>query len=389
MNKLRPKILLLSAYDAASHKQWRVTLRESLPEFKWTELTLPARYFAWRTRGSSLTLAFEYSEILKQSFDLIVTTSMLDLASLRGFVPHLAQIPTVVYFHENQFVYPIDSEQPNIINAQLTSIYSALCADKILFNSQYNLESFFRGANDLLKKMPDGVASDVLVGAKRVASVIPVPIDAINELDRLLLDKTTPDDFMTDKSQCRNGNHQEIVSLVWNHRWEYDKQPDIFFNAVRKLIKDDFLIKVHVLGQSFRHQPKCFKVAEGEFQSIIGMWGYQPRNNYLKCLSQSDIVVSTAAHDFQGLSLLEAIALGCRPVAPNRVVYPDYLDKTYLYPLASEPEEEVHNLYLHLRKLLTDKANGESFEHTNVSQYSLETLIPQYKKLFNSLIELG
>ena len=101
------RILLLSAYDADSHVYWRKGLVEHLDEHEWTVLSLPGRYFSWRMRGNSLSWAFEQRELLSQAYDLVVATSMTDLSALRGFVPSLAQIPTLVYFHENQFCLSI------------------------------------------------------------------------------------------------------------------------------------------------------------------------------------------------------------------------------------------------------------------------------------------
>ncbi|MFC6979090.1 tRNA-queuosine alpha-mannosyltransferase domain-containing protein [Microbulbifer taiwanensis] len=47
--------MLLSAYDADSHKRWRRGLVAAIPEWQWTQLTLPPRYFSWRIRGNSLS----------------------------------------------------------------------------------------------------------------------------------------------------------------------------------------------------------------------------------------------------------------------------------------------------------------------------------------------
>lgn len=100
------KILLLSAHDAASHRIWRQGLVKIFAEYQWTILTLPARHFSWRIRGNSLTWAFSKREVLTRPYDLVITTSMTDLATLRGLVSQLTEVPSLVYFHENQFAYP-------------------------------------------------------------------------------------------------------------------------------------------------------------------------------------------------------------------------------------------------------------------------------------------
>jgi len=151
------KVLLLSAYDAASHRHWRETLVAQFPEWDWQVLTLPARYFAWRIRGNSLSWAFGQRELLEQPYDLVIATSMTDLSALRGMVPVLAQIPTLVYFHENQFAYPESGREYGSVEPKVLNIYTALAADYVLFNSGYNRNSFLAGAQALLKKLPDQV----------------------------------------------------------------------------------------------------------------------------------------------------------------------------------------------------------------------------------------
>ncbi|KAA3645919.1 MAG: glycosyltransferase family 1 protein, partial [Proteobacteria bacterium] len=74
------------------------------------------------------------------------------------------------------------------------------------------------------------------------------------------------------------------------------------------------------------------------------------RQEYIKILQQADGVLSTADHDFQGIAMLEAVACGCQPLAPNRLVYPD------LYPLenlfAATPEDPEQQARAILDKLL-------------------------------------
>ena len=129
-------ILLLNAYDTDSHKSWCQGLMNQLSQYKWQCLTLPGRYFSWRIRGNALSFAYgEQANLLKQKYDLIIATSMVDLATLKGLVPHLAQIPSVLYFHENQFAYPKSQAQHASIEPQMVNLYAALSADKVIFNS--------------------------------------------------------------------------------------------------------------------------------------------------------------------------------------------------------------------------------------------------------------
>lgn len=114
----RGRILLLSAYDAASHRYWHQLLRQELNDWDWQLLTLPARHFSWRIRGNPLYWAQACRETLEQAYDLVLATSMVDLSTLRGLVPALAGIPTLLYFHENQFAYPSGQARHGSLEAQ-------------------------------------------------------------------------------------------------------------------------------------------------------------------------------------------------------------------------------------------------------------------------------
>ncbi|HAU17476.1 MAG TPA: DUF3524 domain-containing protein, partial [Marinobacter adhaerens] len=104
-----PRILLLSGYDAASHRRWREQLSAMFPRYEWQFLALPPRFFRWRIRGNPLSWLNE--PLLQESWDLIIATSMVDLATLRGLHPRLANTPCLLYMHENQFAFPVSSGQ--------------------------------------------------------------------------------------------------------------------------------------------------------------------------------------------------------------------------------------------------------------------------------------
>ncbi len=382
----KPRILLLSGYDAASHRYWRSCLVNGLEKYKWTEIALPDRYFSWRIRGNSLTFAFQHRKILQQEFDCLIVTSMVDYANLRGFIPELSNIPCVLYFHENQFEYPMsgnsDNETNNIINAQLTSIYSLLCADKVLFNSLYNQQTFFRGAERLLKKLPDGIPKDLLRGIKSKTDVLPVPISST--IRQKLVSRSSEENLKPDVNSK--------IEIVWNHRWEYDKQPEVFFDAMKMLKEHGYEFKIHVVGQSFRNIPECFVLAEQILGEEIASWGFLPIEEYHRVLCKADLVVSTALHDFQGLSMLEAISCGCLPVAPNRVAYPEYIDKENLYRV-SDSTEEAKSLFDKMVSVFEKSENNKHFKESQrsaknlIKDYFEDGLLIKYQRMIDSTIE--
>ena len=307
------RILLLSAYDAMSHRQWREGMVAAFPEHDWSVLSLPPRFFSWRIRGNSMTWAFSDRGLLEAGYDLLLATSMTDVASLKGMVPALASVPTIVYFHENQFAYPQSDHQLNSVEPQMVNLYSALAADQLAFNSQYNLDSFIAGVTELLAKLPDHVPPGLPELLLEKSTVLPVPLEP---------DTVTARQPLADRP----------IRLLWNHRWEYDKGPEGLYLLLIQLKARGIQFTIDILGQQFRQSPDVFALIQELFGHCIGHWGYlESREDYLECLSTADVVLSTSLHDFQGLSMLEAVTLGCVPLVPDRLAYPELFAPEYRY----------------------------------------------------------
>jgi glycosyltransferase involved in cell wall biosynthesis len=361
-NSLR--ILLLSAYDAASHRRWHTRLVEQFPEYQWTTLTLPPRFFSWRFRGNPLSLAYEHSELWNEQWDLIVATSMVDLSTLRGLIPALSQTPTLLYVHENQFAYPIMQKQVqrDVFHNCMLNLYSALSAQRVVFNSHYNRNTFLDGARQMLKRMPDCVPAGVVDFLEQRCSVLPVPLEA----------------------DCYQESRAEgPLRIVWNHRWEYDKAPERFFDALRLLQDEGVPFRLRMLGQRFQKIPKVFAEAETQFREHIDVWGFvESKQAYLKELATADVVVSTALHEFQGLAVLEAVASGCYPMLPDRLAYSELFDKRWLYPsFPDEPEKEVQELAKRLKRMASGVERLRSLPVPDVSGFSWEQKRDEYRNL--------
>jgi len=317
------RILLLSAYDAASHRYWREGVVRELAEHNWTQLTLPARHYAWRVRGNALAWFSEQRAVLNQQYDLIVATSMVDLATLKGLAGNLATIPSILYFHENQFAYPASGTAHSPVEAQITSIYSAMAANTILFNSDYNRRTFMHGARTLLKKLPDHAPLSIVDDLSDKSAVLPVPLE----------------------DSCFKPRHKPTtrpLTLVWNHRWEYDKGPDELLLVLQSLRKAGLDFRIHIIGQQFRNTPPAFETIHQSFAANILSWGHvEQRADYLQLLQQSDMAISTARHDFQGLAIQEAMAAGCIPIAPDSLAYPEYIPSDYLCPVTNDSSADA------------------------------------------------
>jgi len=367
------RILLLSAYDADSHKYWRQGLQKHLPEHQWTVLTLPPRHFSWRIRGNSLSWAFQEQESLQQDYDLLVASSMVDLSALRGFVPKLCFIPTLVYFHENQFAFPQNASQHVSVEPQIVNLYSALCADRLCFNSAFNRDTFLQGASNLLKRLPDEVPEGLIERLQAKAQVLPVPLFPCS-------DSLAPDSELEtqwhDSHWQLSDSVEPMLRIVWNARHEYDKGPKQLLALVQALEARGVSFKIAVLGQQFRRSPEEFSTLKDQFPHRLAWFGYlNSATEYRQCLASAHCVLSTALHEFQGLAVLEAIAEGCVPVLPNRLAYPEYVGSQYLYESRENEQEEANlavELLLQVRNLPLPR----------VSNYSWRALKISYEKAF-------
>lgn len=309
------KILVLEPYFGGSHRAFLRDLARYLP-VEFVMLTLPARKWKWRMR---LAAAY-FVEKIKQlpapgDYDCILCSTFVDVAAFRGLAPPpFNQIPLLTYFHENQFAYPVQVEDERDFHFALTNYTTALASDSLAFNSEYNLESFINGVNKLLKTAPDmklGDQEGVIRGRSRILHP---------GIDFTPIDKAPS-----------TGRHDCPV-IVWNHRWEHDKGPELFFRTLFEVDRQGVDFRLVVMGESFASQPAIFAEARQRLAGRILHFGYvASRREYVNWLKVGDIVISTALHEFYGISVIEAVRAGCLPLLPNRLSYPGLFPGEFLY----------------------------------------------------------
>jgi hypothetical protein len=113
----------------------------------------------------------------------------------------------------------------------------------------------------------------------------------------------------------------------------------------------------------------------------LGQWGFvEHRQDYLELVQRSDVVLSTALHDFQGLSMLEAAALGCSPLAPDRLAYPEWFARDCLY-------RDCPAAVLRIQALARMKLAGQALPLADVSDSYAAALIPRYRELLRSQVQ--
>lgn len=364
MGDERSRVLCLSAYEAASHRLWRERLGRGLPDYHWQALALPARHFRWRIRGNPLSW-YDAPE-LQQAPDLVLATSMVDLAVVRGLNRGIAAAPTVVYFHENQFAYPEQQERVASNEPKVVNLYTALAADQVLFNSEWNRRSFLEGARELLRRMPDRKPETAVATIEARSRVVPVPI---------------PDERFT----ALQRDWPAVPHLLWNHRWEYDKGPERLLALLRALRGRGQPFRLSLVGEGFRQAPEAFAHIREEFAGELVNLGYmESREAYDRLLEEADMVLSTALHDFQGLAVQEAMAAGCVPIVPDRLAYPEYVPADFRYPSREAPELEGQAAAERLMAVLAEPRPGP--ETLMPERYRRTRVIPEYRQLFESLL---
>lgn len=301
------KILLLSAYRSDSHASWATWLEKNI-EADWRILELPGRYFRWRIRGNPLSWRQALTELLSRwQPDRILATSMVDIATLRGLHPELATIPLSYYFHENQFAYPLGEGQHSSIDPMMVQLYGALAADECLFNSAYNRDSFVSGVEALLRKLPDEKPEGLSAELIDKSVVLPVPVPSVSSGQRM------------------------PGLILWNHRWEYDKRPDRFLKVLERLHARSVPFSLALLGPRPQKVPAALTSIRQQFGSSVIADGMVSRQQYQQLLGQAQVVISCADHEFQGLSMIEAVSAGCVPVVPDDLCYREQYAADYRY----------------------------------------------------------
>jgi glycosyltransferase involved in cell wall biosynthesis len=118
----------------------------------------------------------------------------------------------------------------------------------------------------------------------------------------------------------------EAPVILWNHRWEYDKDPELFFHTLFELSQAGQDFKLVVLGEAFRNSPPVFGEAREQLADHMLHFGYaRDRHTYARWLQTADLLPVTSKQDFFGGSVVEAIYAGCYPLLPDRLAFPEHI----------------------------------------------------------------
>jgi glycosyltransferase involved in cell wall biosynthesis len=322
--KTKLKFLFLEPFFGGSHREFaKGLIAHSIHDIEL--LALPARFWKWRMRGAALYFIKKVSGL--DRYDGLITTDLMSLADFKALVKGPCP-PTLVYFHENQLTYPLAPGEHADYQYGFTDITTALAADRILFNSQTHHDAFFENLPGFLNMMPEYRPKWVVEAIRARAGVL-YPGCRFAAGDEVL----------------KASSNQTPPLIIWNHRWEFDKNPQDFFNALDAVLEKGLDFRLALLGENFQAVPKAFMRARNRYGRRILQYGYvESRQEYIRWLEKGSIVISTAAQENFGIAVVEAVRCGCIPLLPARLAYPEII-----------PQELHANVLYHDPKDLVDK----------------------------------
>jgi glycosyltransferase involved in cell wall biosynthesis len=355
------RVLIVEPYYGGSHQFFLEGLQTHVVA-EYTLFTLPARKWKMRMQLSALWCiqAIENLQPSARWFDSVLCSSFVDVAVLRALSSKVKgwnrEARFCTYFHENQFEYPERQIVSKNFHFAAINFHSALASDRVAFNSGYNAETFFAGCRRYLLSAAEMDVAGVLDQIRNKSCVLHPAIN-FDAIDR----------------------HKQEVSpgpavVVWNHRWEHDKNPAGFFKALHCLSLSDIDFRLMLLGKSYPTSPQCFAEARMAFPEKIIHYGHVASYaDYIALLCRGHIVVSTAVHEFFGIAVIEAVRAGCIPILPDRLSYPELFPATYLYQEDELQDKLAIALRSHCRlPLETARVLTEKF--------SWQKLAPVYSK---------
>lgn len=365
------QILFLDPYHGGSHAAV-ATGYAAHSRHQVDLVTLPTTGgWRWRMRGAAVALA---RLVQNQPLpDLIVTTDMLDLATFRALTRHWYRptLPVILYFHENQLTYPLPAGRARDLSFAWINYTSALTADLLCFNSDFHRRSFLNALPDLLNRYHDYRETQNIDAITAKATILPPGIELSAFQDEPPAPAVTP--------------ARTAPIILWNSRWDYDKQPQLFFATLERLAEQGADFRLIIAGEHVDPNAAEFVAARERWHERIVHWGYAvDRTHYRQLLNQADIVVSTALQEFFGIGIIEALAYGCIPILPARLTYPELLPpEHHAICLYHSPEDLVAKL--HHALVACPELRTRDWQ-TIATPYQWWQLASRYDALFEAVI---
>ncbi|MBI1305657.1 MAG: DUF3524 domain-containing protein [Bacteroidetes bacterium] len=317
---MKSLVFLIESFYSGSHAHWADCLKK-YSAHNIRIFSLPGRHWKWRMAAAAISLAEKVNQETITP-DTFLITGIIDLPLFKSLLHHRFQgIPHLLYMHENQLTYPWNEAEFRNRDRQYAwrNLTSMLVGDSVIFNSEFHRGSVLKSLPEFLKAFPDDLPPDLVNRIQNKSSVLYPGIDG----EELVFS----DDIIT-----------ETPVILWNHRWEYDKNPETFYRLIKHLKSAGIDFKLVVCGEKYDRCPDVFNAIEKEFSSQIIHWGrFENRKDYFEIMSKCDLIPVTNVQEFFGLSVMEAIMSGVTPLLPNRLSYPElYSDLDCFYDSEKE-----------------------------------------------------
>ena len=338
------RLLFLESFYGGSHRD----VADAIVEHSRHEVdlrTLPARFWKWRMRGAALGFAREVAEPAR--YDLIVCTGLVSVADFLALArPGVVRAgawrrplpPVLLYAHETQIVYPAPSAREADLHFAFTDLANMLAADHVAFNSRTHRDAFLAALPGFLRKLPEHRPMWAVDEVTAKSSVCHPGV-------RWQAGRGEREQGAANGPSGCPGAATTAPLVVWNHRWEFDKDPHAFFAALDEIKRRGIAFRLALLGENFQVVPKPFLEARERFAREIVHYGYvADRGEYERWLAAAHVVVSTSIQENFGISVVEAIAHGARPILPRRLSYPEIIPHEFHDALYDSPAELVTKL---------------------------------------------
>lgn len=300
------RVVLAEPWLGGSHQAWAEGLaRHSSHTID--VVGLPATRWRWRLRAGAAPLA----EAVRTSVDrdgwpdVLLVSGLVDVAALLGHLRPPPGLPVVTYMHETQLLYPT-SDGAVDADATIRNWSSWLASDEVWFNSVFHRDAVLAALPAWAADQPEPLDVELVVDR---FDVVPVGVEPIGSRD---------------PAATRSGP----PVILWPHRWEHDKRPDVFARALRRLVDRGLDFRLVLAGEDPFGSPERSALID-EFAEHVDAVGPFDRAAYVEHLRHADIVVSCTDHEFFGIAVVEALLAGCRPVLPNALSYPELVPAAF------------------------------------------------------------
>lgn len=353
------RIVLAEPWFGGSHRAWAEGLaRHSRHDI--TIVGLADQLWRWRLRAGAAPLAERVGDVVERDGepDLLLVSGLVDVAALLGHLRPSPGLPVVTYVHESQLLYPTSSGTPDN-DAVIRNVDSWRASDQVWFNSAFHRDAVIDALPRWAVVQPEPVEID---GLTERFDVVPVGVEP---------------------PRGRRGIPSSPPVILWPHRWEPDKRPDVFRRALSKLVDQRVDFRLVLAGADPQGSSVRKAIVEEHVERLVAAGPFE-QADYERWLFSSDIVVSCAEHEFFGVAVVEALMAGCVPVLPDALSYPELIPPE-LHPPAlyavgtfgSQLVDVVANLAAH-------RTSSESLAGS-MQRFAWSTVIADYDQRITGL----